>query len=66
MNKKIRDHEVQYASYILIVGEKEKESKSANVRIRDTKEQKDILLSELIQKVSLEKEKRLITSIFSS
>jgi len=47
-------------NYILVVGEKEKETNSVNVRIRDTREQKDLSLEDFINKVKDEKKSRLI------
>ena len=62
MNKKIRESEKQYYNYILIVGEKEETGKFANVRIRDTREQKDIKLDEFIKNIKIERKSRLIKS----
>lgn len=64
MNKKIREHEMQYVNYILIVGEKEKSENKVNARIRDTKAQKDFTVSEFVTKVKEEKERRLLKSVF--
>jgi len=65
MNKKIREHEIQAVNYILVVGEKEKNEKTVNARIRDTKEQRILGTKELLQKLNEEKEKRLLKSVFS-
>lgn len=64
MNKKIRDGETLYYNYIIIVGEKEKNSKTLNVRIRDTKEQKEFTIKEFTSKLKEEYSTRAIKSLF--
>ena len=53
INKKIRETEMQKVPYILVVGEKEKESGTVNVRERGVKDQKTIKLDEFIKNTSL-------------
>jgi len=62
MNKKIRDGETMYYNYILVLGEKEKQAKTLNVRIRDTKEQKEFSVKEFAEKLKLEYSTRAIKS----
>jgi len=62
LNKKIREAEKVYPNYILVVGEEEQKAKTINVRIRDTKEQKELSLKDFITKVKEEKEKRTLRS----
>ncbi|PIU22095.1 MAG: threonine--tRNA ligase [Candidatus Diapherotrites archaeon CG08_land_8_20_14_0_20_30_16] len=64
MNKKIREGEIMYYNYILIVGEKEQQAKTANIRIRDTKEQKEMSIKEFVTKAKQEYEKRAIKTLF--
>ncbi len=62
MNKKIRDGEILYYNYILVVGEKESTSKSVNVRIRDTKAQKTLITQNFKEKALVEYKKRELKS----
>lgn len=62
LNKKIREAEKIYPNYILIVGEKEQNEKTINVRIRDTKEQKDFSIKDFAEKAKQEYKKRAIKS----
>lgn len=62
LNKKIRESEKLYFNYILIVGEKEVNNKAINVRIRDTREQKDFSIKDFAEKVKLEYKERAIKS----
>jgi threonyl-tRNA synthetase len=64
LNKKIRDGELLYYNYILVVGEKEESTKSVNARIRDTKAQKTLTLKEFKEKVLKEYKERALKSPF--
>jgi len=64
LNKKIREAEKTYANYIIVLGEKEKNSKTINVRIRDTREQKEFALNDFITKLKEEKKSRALRSLF--
>lgn len=64
MNKKIRDGETLYFNYIIVVGEKERSDKTINVRIRDTKEQKELSLNDFIAKIKEEYSKRALKTLF--
>ncbi len=64
LNKKIRDAEVLYYNYILVVGEKEVKEKSVNARIRDSKVQKTVSLKDFIPVVQKEYNKRELKSSF--
>ena len=64
LNKKIRDGELLYYNYILVVGEKEASTKSVNARIRDTKAQKTITTKEFKEKVLKEYKERALKSSF--
>ncbi|MDD4983578.1 MAG: threonine--tRNA ligase [Candidatus ainarchaeum sp.] len=62
MNKKIRDGEMLYYNYILVVGEKEASTKSVNARIRDTKTQKTLTTQNFKEKALVEYKKRELKS----
>ena len=54
LGKKIRDAEKQKIPYILVVGEREMDEKSVNVRSRGIKEQQTLSVDEFIKKVTKE------------
>ncbi len=54
LNKKIRDAQLEQVNYILVVGEKEAEKKTVNVRTRDEKVHGDMPVDELIIKLKEE------------
>ncbi len=62
LNKKIREAEMMYFNYICVVGENEQKAKTVNVRIRDTKEQKELKLTEFLEKIKKEKDDRKLKS----
>jgi len=49
LSKMIRNAEVEKYNYILVVGEKEETNSTVNVRYRDKKEKKEVLLDNLIK-----------------
>jgi threonyl-tRNA synthetase len=51
IQKKIRDAEMEWIPFIVVVGSKEKESKKLAVRMRETGEIENISLVELIEKI---------------
>eukprot|EP00467_Chlorarachnion_reptans_P012032 CAMPEP_0114517586 /NCGR_PEP_ID=MMETSP0109-20121206/17975_1 /TAXON_ID=29199 /ORGANISM="Chlorarachnion reptans, Strain CCCM449" /LENGTH=691 /DNA_ID=CAMNT_0001698121 /DNA_START=100 /DNA_END=2175 /DNA_ORIENTATION=- len=52
--KKIREAAVAHYNYILVVGEKEKENKSANVRTRDNKVHGEMKIDDFIDRMNKE------------
>ena len=58
LGKKIRDAEKQKVPYILVVGEREVNEKSVNVRSRGVKEQQTLPVDEFIEKVAKEIEEK--------
>ncbi len=54
LNKKIREGRLQRIPYLVVVGEKEKESRSVTVRNRETGEQHTLSLEQFIQRFSKE------------
>jgi threonyl-tRNA synthetase len=54
LGKKIRNAEIQKIPYILVVGKKEKESNTVNVRKRHEKESKSLELEKFIENISKE------------
>ncbi len=50
LNHKIRYHQTQKVPYMLVVGEREQESRSVNVRIR-TGEKSDLPLDEAVKMI---------------
>jgi len=51
LNKKIREAELDKVNYIVVVGEKEQETKTVNVRSRDDKTQISMPLNELVSRL---------------
>ncbi len=51
VGKKIREGEMDWAPFIVVVGEKEEKAKNINVRIRETKKQGESTVKELIDKI---------------
>ena len=54
LNKKVRDAQLEQMPYILVIGEKEAEKKTVNVRTRDEKVHGDMPVDELIIKLKEE------------
>ncbi|MGD9128906.1 MAG: threonine--tRNA ligase [Candidatus Woesebacteria bacterium] len=54
LNAKIRSAQIEQVPYMLIVGDKEAESKSVNVRERDSGEQETVVLDKFIEKIGKE------------
>jgi threonyl-tRNA synthetase len=59
VNKKVRDAQVEYVNYILVVGDKEQQNNTANVRTRDNvvhgEKKVDTIISELKKEVDEKK-----------
>lgn len=51
LNKKIRNAQLAQFNYILVVGDKEKEAKTVNVRTRDNKIHGEVSIDQLMQKL---------------
>lgn len=60
VGKKIREAEVKKIPYILVVGEKEENNKTVNVRKRGRKDNMEVKTSELISKIEEEIDKKTI------
>jgi threonyl-tRNA synthetase len=58
LGKKIRNAEIQKVPYILVIGEKEKESNTINVRKRHEKETETLEIEEFIKKITEEIENK--------
>jgi threonyl-tRNA synthetase len=61
LNKKIRNAQLEQFNYILVVGDKEQESATVNVRIRDQEKELGVFSIEQFLEV-LEKEKDILVS----
>lgn len=48
VGKKIREAEMEWVPYIVVVGEKEEKGSKLNVRIRELKEQKEMTKDEIV------------------
>jgi len=60
MNKKVRNAQLAQYNYILVVGEKEKENRTVNVRTRDNKVHGELSIDDLLEKFrKLAKERTL-------
>jgi len=60
MNKKVRNAQIAQYNYILVVGEKEKENRTVNVRTRDNKVHGELSIDDLLAKFrKLAKERTL-------
>jgi threonyl-tRNA synthetase len=58
LGKKIRDAEMQKIPYILVVGDKEMNDKTVNIRTRGIKEQQTLSIDEFIEKIEKEIEEK--------
>ena len=61
---KIRQAQLMRANYMLVVGEKEEESKLLTVRNRDGEETAGVSIDDFIQKIENERDDRLVDSAF--
>lgn len=62
LGKKIRNAETDRVNYVLVVGEKEQNAKTVNVRKRGVQEQKEFSLNEFIILITKEVAERSLTS----
>lgn len=60
MNKKIRSAQLEQYNFILVVGEKEKENNTVNVRTRDNKVHGERSIAQVIERMNFLKENRTI------
>jgi len=60
INKKVRNAQLAKYNFILVVGEKEKENGTVNVRTRDNKVHGEILIKDLIEKFEKFKKTRTL------
>ncbi len=58
LNKKVRDAELQHVNYILVIGDKEIENKTVNIRTRDNKQLGEKNVEEFIEECLEEVKKR--------
>jgi len=65
VNKKVRDAQVEQVNYILVVGDKEIESKTVTVRTRDNKIIGSKETEDFIKTISKEIEERSLKSVFN-
>ncbi|WP_394264570.1 His/Gly/Thr/Pro-type tRNA ligase C-terminal domain-containing protein, partial [Anaerococcus octavius] len=61
---KIRQAQLMRANYMLVVGEKEEESKLLTVRNRDGEETPEVSVESFIEKLSEERDNKSVDSIF--
>jgi len=59
ISRKIRESQLEKVPYMLIVGDKERESSTISVRDRDGKEKRGLELGSFLDKISLEREEQL-------
>jgi threonyl-tRNA synthetase len=64
VNKKVRDAQLEQANYILVVGDKEIESESVNVRTRDNRVVGAVKFDDFVKKIKEEIEKKSLNSVF--
>lgn len=60
INKKVRNAQIAQYNFILVVGDKEKESRTVNVRTRDNKQHGEITVDDLIEKFKTFKSTRTL------
>jgi len=65
VNRKIRDNQMQKIPYMFVVGDREAESGTAAVRLRDGTDVGDKALEEIISQLSHESDSRALESSFS-
>lgn len=61
---KIRQAQLMRANYMLVVGEKEEETKLLTVRNRDGEETPEVAVETFIEKLSEERDSKLVKPIF--
>ena len=65
IGKKVRQAQIELKfNYILVIGDKEIESESFNIRTRENKQISDLSLNVFIQKLKEEEKNRSLTSLF--
>ena len=64
IGKKVRQAQIEQWNYILVIGDKEIESGSFNIRTRENKQISDLSLNVFIQKLKEEEKNRSLTSLF--
>ena len=64
IGKKVRQAQLEQFNYILVIGDKEIESGSFNIRTRENKQISDLSLNVFIQKLKEEEKNRSLTSLF--
>ena len=64
IGKKVRQAQLEQFNYILVIGDKEIESESFNIRTRENKQISDLSLNVFIQKLKEEEKNRSLTSLF--
>ena len=62
VNKKVRNAQVAQYNFILVVGDKEKENRTINVRTRDNKVHGEISIDDLIKKFNKFKNEKLLNA----
>ena len=60
INKKVRNAQLAQYNFILVVGDKEKENRTVNVRTRDNKVHGEISIDDLVKKFKLFKESKVL------
>ncbi len=64
IGKKVRQAQIEQWNYILVIGDKEIESDSFNIRTRKNKQITDLSLQDFIQKLKEEESTRSLTDLF--
>ena len=64
IGKKVRQAQLEQFNYILVIGDKEIESESFNIRTRENKQIANINLQDFIQKLDEEEKTRSLASLF--
>ena len=64
IGKKVRQAQIEQWNYILVIGDKEIESGSFNIRTRENKQISDLSLNVFIQKLKEEEKTRSLASLF--
>jgi threonyl-tRNA synthetase len=60
MGAKIRNHQLQKVPYMLVVGDKEADSKTVSVRPRSGDERRDVPVDTFVAEIALEIERRTV------
>lgn len=66
VSKKVREAQINQINYMLTVGDRELENRTANLRTRDNHVHGEIQIDEFLKKISQERDSRSLNSVYAS